>query len=67
MSRYANQTTVSSEKSRAEIETTLRRYGADSFAYVSERTRAIVAFQAAGRRVRLRAQNRSNILRWRGS
>ncbi len=52
MSRYANQTTVSSEKSRAEIETTLRRYGADSFAYVSERTRAIVAFQAAGRRVK---------------
>lgn len=52
MSRYASQTTVSSEKSRAEIESTLRRYGADSFAYVSERTRAIIAFQAYGRRVK---------------
>jgi 2-succinyl-5-enolpyruvyl-6-hydroxy-3-cyclohexene-1-carboxylate synthase len=52
MSFYASQTTVSSEKSRAEIEATLRRYGADSFAYVSERTRAIVAFQACGGRVK---------------
>ena len=28
---YAEQTTVSSERSRAEIETTLGRYGATSF------------------------------------
>ena len=52
MTKFAKETTVSSERSRAEIETILRRYGATSFAYVSERDRAIVAFQANGRRVK---------------
>ena len=52
MTQFASQTSVSSDRSRAEIESTLRRYGADSFAYVSERKRAIVAFQAQGRRVK---------------
>lgn len=52
MSRYASETNVSIEKSRMEIERTLSRYGADSFAYFSEKSRAIIAFQIAQRRVR---------------
>ena len=52
MSKYAADTSVSSERSRAEIEATLRRYGADSFGYLSSKDRATIAFQAQGRRVR---------------
>lgn len=54
MSRYAENTSVSSESSRAEIERTLRRYGADSFAYMTSRTEAMVGFVANGRQVRFR-------------
>lgn len=50
--QYAQQTTVSSEQSRAEIERILRRYGADDFAYASGRERAMIAFAAEGRQVR---------------
>lgn len=49
---YAAGTDVSSDKSRAEIERTLTRWGANSFAYMSDRTRAQVAFEYGGRRVR---------------
>ena len=35
-----------------EIEQTLRRYGADEFAFATSRTRATIAFVAAGRMVR---------------
>ena len=35
MGKYAENTEVSQEKSRAEIETTLRRYGAEAFSYIS--------------------------------
>ena len=56
MSVYAKGTSVSAEKSRAEIETTLRRYGADRFAYATDATSAQVAFEAAGRRVRFSVQ-----------
>ncbi len=52
MSRYAADTSVSSERTRAEIETTLRRYGATSFMYSSSPDRAVVAFEASGRRVK---------------
>ena len=52
MTRFASQTSVSNDRSRAEIKRTLRRYGADTFGYVSEPQRAIVAFQAWGRRVK---------------
>lgn len=52
MSRYAESTTVSTEKSRAEIERTLQRYGATSFAYGYEGTKAQVGFAIEGRRVR---------------
>lgn len=49
---YAANTSVSPEKSRAEIETLLKRYGAQSFAYGSSPERAIVGFQAHGRSLR---------------
>lgn len=52
MTRYANQTTVTIEKSRAEIEATLRRYGATAFAGGWDTTRAMIEFQAFDRRVR---------------
>lgn len=50
--RYAQTTTVSSDKSRAEIEATLRRYGATSFMYGSAPDRAVIAFEAFDRRVK---------------
>lgn len=52
--RYAAGTDVSSDKSRSEIERTLRRYGADAFAYAWERESAHVAFKMAGRNIRFR-------------
>ncbi len=52
MSRYAEGTAVPSEKSRAEIEATLTRYGATAFAYGWQEQRAVVSFEAGGRRVR---------------
>lgn len=42
---YASTTSVSVEKSRAEIEATLARYGAERFAYATEPGRAIIGFQ----------------------
>ncbi len=52
MSRYAEKTTVSSEKSRAEIEQVLTRYGADQFMYGWKAGGAVVAFRAKGRHIR---------------
>jgi hypothetical protein len=52
MGTYAANTEVSQEKSRAEIETTLRRYGADAFSYGWEEGRAVIAFRASKRQVR---------------
>jgi hypothetical protein len=52
MSRYAADTSVSAESSRAEIERTLRRYGADGFAYGWEGSRASVMFAMQNRRIR---------------
>lgn len=48
---YAANTTVSSEKSRAEIERTLSRYGASSFMYGWNPTHAQIAFDMNGRRI----------------
>lgn len=45
MPRYASETTVSAERSRAEIEETLRRYGATSFHSGWEEGHATVAFK----------------------
>lgn len=54
MSRaYAAQTTVSSENSRAEIERTLARYGADGFGYGwKDGQGAIVSFSISDRQIR---------------
>lgn len=50
--QYASQTTVSSERSRAEIEKTLRRYGAKSFAYGWNEATATIMFEIGDRRIR---------------
>ena len=50
---YASQTSVSSEKSRNEIEKTLIRYGATSFAYGWQDTAAMIGFKAHDRNIRL--------------
>ncbi|SDL79010.1 hypothetical protein SAMN05661010_02562 [Modicisalibacter muralis] len=52
MTRYAENTSVSSERSRAEIEQTLARYGADGFMYGWDGGTAVLAFQMHGRRIR---------------
>lgn len=50
--RYAENTTVSADKSRAEIERTLQRYGATAFMYGWEADRAVIQFSSTGRLVR---------------
>lgn len=52
MGKFAAQTSVSTEKTRAEIESTLAKYGADAFAYATGPARAQIEFIARGRRVR---------------
>lgn len=52
MARYAADTAVSAEKSRAEIETILRRYKADAFGYATNAAGAMIYFQLAGRRIK---------------
>lgn len=52
MARYAQSTSVSVEKSRAEIESTLTRYGATAFAYAWQGSRASIQFEAKDRRIR---------------
>lgn len=49
---YASATSVSSEKSRGEIERTLTRYGAASFAYGWDAGAAMIAFSANERQIR---------------
>ena len=53
MSRYASGTAVPRSRSIEEIERTLSRYGADSFGYGWEGDRAVVAFRAHSRMIRL--------------
>ncbi len=52
MSRYAEQTSVPVERSRAEIETCLARYGATHFGYMCGPDNAQIEFLASDRRVR---------------
>lgn len=54
MPKYASSTSVSVEKSRAEIESTLTRYGAGQFGYATDTDRglATIQFAANGRHVR---------------
>ena len=49
---YAADTEVTSDRSRSEIERTLTRYGATSFAYGWQESSAMVGFAAHGRQVR---------------
>jgi hypothetical protein len=50
--RYAKGTEVSAEKSRSEIEATLRRYGADQFIYGWQEGSAVIGFRAKGRQIK---------------
>lgn len=52
MTRYAQNTDVGSDRSRAEIERTLTRYGASAFAYAWKDNRATIAFEKDRRHVR---------------
>ncbi len=52
MNTYAQNTSVTSEASRAEIERTISRYGASSFAYGWTGKQAMVGFEIADRQVR---------------
>lgn len=52
MSRFAENTSVASDRSRAEIERVLQRYGAEQFMYGWEGTRSVVGFRARGRMIR---------------
>lgn len=49
---YAKGTEVTVDRSRAEIEKILTRYGADQFAVGWDTTRAVIGFEANGRKVR---------------
>lgn len=49
---YAADTSVSVEKTRAELETTLRKFGADAFGYMTDQHGATIGFRIAGKRVR---------------
>lgn len=52
--RYAQDTSVSVEKSRAEIEGLLSKYGATSFMSGASATEAVIAFEMADRKVMFR-------------
>ena len=52
MGQYAQRTDVSSEKSKAEIERTLRKYGADQFMYGWQEDFAVVAFRMSNRQIK---------------
>lgn len=53
MSTYASKTSVAVERSRAEIEKTLVRYGATAFVVGWEGDRCAIQFEASDRRVRM--------------
>jgi len=50
---YAQHTNVSSEKSKMEIERTLRRYGAQEFVQGWDSNKAVIMFHMANRRIRV--------------
>lgn len=52
MGVYAQNTEVTPEKSRAEIERTLERYGATSFMYGWDGPKAVIAFNIASRHIK---------------
>jgi hypothetical protein len=52
VTRYAEKTEVGADRSRAEIERILQRYGAESFAYGWEGRRAMIGFRMNDRMLR---------------
>ncbi len=52
MTRYAAKTSVNSDRSMAEIESTLRRYGAQRFMYGRDEKKVMIAFEMRDRRLR---------------
>lgn len=52
MTKYARETTVPTEKTKAEIEKTLTKYGASSFASGWNGTSATLVFEMRARRIR---------------
>jgi hypothetical protein len=52
MTRYADKTEVSSERSQAEIRGIINRYGAMRFATLDEPGRAVIMFEVLDRRIR---------------
>lgn len=50
--KYASETSVSVDNSRAEIERTLKRYGASAFYYGSEEMKAMIGFRIGVRLVK---------------
>ena len=53
MSLFAASTKVSTSQSRTEIERTLSRYGGTSFAYMTTAGKAIIAFEASKRHIKI--------------
>jgi hypothetical protein len=53
MTRYATNTPVTVDRSRAELEKLLQRFGVDGFAYAWEGGQETIGFVYAGKRVRL--------------
>lgn len=51
--RYADRTKVPVQQTRTEIEHVLTRYGATSYAYMTESGRAIIAFHAENRHIKI--------------
>lgn len=53
MSQYAAGTSVPVDRSKAEIERILARYGAERFGYMTDGGRASIGFQCNGRAIRM--------------
>jgi hypothetical protein len=49
---YASNTSVSTERSRGELERILAKYGASAFGYMSDGARSVVAFKAHGKSIK---------------
>lgn len=56
MTQYAENTSVPADRSRAEIERLLQRYGANAFSYGWQEDLAVIAFRAQGRQVKFTIQ-----------
>jgi hypothetical protein len=53
MARFAAQTHVGVDQTRVEIERTLSRYGATAFGYITQQGKAIIAFEATKRHIKI--------------